>query len=130
MPTFDEKVERAEELLMRGGTWVRARVEPTASAYNLWKPGNVCLRVTVRTSRGDKEYKSNSQQAKLPNGATLYDGGADGVFDNEVTTASHKLFGYMDADAEANEGFASVDKFVKECKTHRCFLDQEYAFCA
>jgi len=35
MPTFDEKVERAEELLMRGGTWVRARVEPTASAYNL-----------------------------------------------------------------------------------------------
>ena len=42
----------------------------------------------------------------------------------------HKLFGYTDADAEATKGFASVDKFVKECKTHRCVLDQDYAFCA
>ena len=42
----------------------------------------------------------------------------------------HKLFGYTDADAEATKGFASVDKFIKECKTHRCVLDQEWAFCA
>ena len=91
MPTFEEKVQRVEELLLRGGAWVRARAEPTTFAYNPRKPGNVCLRVTVRTSRGNKEYKSNSQQAKLPNGATLYDGGAAGVFDNEVTAASHKL---------------------------------------
>ena len=41
----------------------------------------------------------------------------------------HKLFGYTDADAEVDEGFASVDKFVKESKTHRCVWDQDRAFC-
>ena len=56
MSTFGEKVQRAEELLLRGGAWVRALAEPTTSAYNPRKPGNVCLRVTVRTSRGNKEY--------------------------------------------------------------------------
>ena len=41
-----------------------------------------------------------------------------------------RLFDYTDADAKADEGMAAVDKFVKECKTHRCILDQDYAFCA
>ena len=35
-----------------------------------------------------------------------------------VGELKHKLSGYMDADAEASQGFPSVDKFVKECKTH------------
>ena len=35
-----------------------------------------------------------------------------------------------DGDARLEEGFASVDKFVKGCKAHRCILDQEWAFCA
>jgi hypothetical protein len=39
----------------------------------------------------------------------------------------HGLFGYEDG---LEEGFASVDKFIKECKTHRCVLDQDWAFCA
>ena len=39
------------------------------------------------------------------------------------------MFGYTDADAEVDEGFASVDKFVKESKTHRCVWDQDRAFC-
>ena len=42
----------------------------------------------------------------------------------------HGVCGYEDGDARLEEGFASVDKFVKECRTHRCVLDQEYAFCA
>ena len=42
----------------------------------------------------------------------------------------HGVCGYEDRDARLEEGFASVDKFVKECRTHRCVLDQDYAFCA
>ena len=40
----------------------------------------------------------------------------------------HRLFGYTDADAEVDEGFASVDKFVKESKTNCCVWDQDHAF--
>ena len=42
----------------------------------------------------------------------------------------HGVCGYEDGDARLEHGFASVDKFVKGCKTHRCVLDQDYAFCA
>lgn len=38
----------------------------------------------------------------------------------------HMLFGYGVEDKV--EGFAAVQKFVKGCKTHRCTLDQDYAF--
>ena len=41
----------------------------------------------------------------------------------------HRLFGYTDADADVDEGFASVDKFVKESKTNCCVWDQDHAFC-
>ena len=47
MSTFEEKVQHAEKLLLFGGAWVRARAEPTTSAYNPRKPENVCLRITV-----------------------------------------------------------------------------------
>ena len=40
----------------------------------------------------------------------------------------HRLFGYTDADADVDEGFASVDKFVKESKTNCCVWDQDHAF--
>lgn len=38
----------------------------------------------------------------------------------------HGLLGYG-ADSKL-EGFAAVEKFVKTCKTHRCTLDQDYAY--
>ena len=93
MPTFESKVQRAEELLLRGGAWVRARAEPGINMYNAQKKGapKFNLRVVVKTRGRTNEFRSNSQQAKLPNGATLYDGGAAGVFDNEATAASHML---------------------------------------
>ena len=91
MPTFEEKVARAEALLLGADAWKRTRAEPTTTEYNPRKPGNACLRVTVGSGGRRNEFRSNSQKAKLPNGATLYDGGADGVFDNEVTAASHTL---------------------------------------
>ena len=118
MSTFAEKVRRAAELLLRGGAWVRARVEPTTSAYNPRKPGNVCLRVTIRTSRGDKEFKSNSQKAKLPNGAKLYDGGADGVFDNEVTAASHKLRFCLWVELS----FPDMKELISQMSLHACCM--------
>jgi hypothetical protein len=93
MSTFGQKVQRAEELLLRGGAWVRARAEPGVNMFNAQKKGaeKFLLRVSVKTSRGPKRYRSNQETSTLPNGATLYDGGAAGVFDNEVTAASHKL---------------------------------------
>ena len=38
----------------------------------------------------------------------------------------HSLFGF--GEDEKMEGFFAVEKFVRECKTHRCALDQDYAF--
>ena len=39
---------------------------------------------------------------------------------------SHMLFGATEADKL--EGYHAVKKFVKASKTHRCTLDQDYAF--
>ena len=39
---------------------------------------------------------------------------------------SHMLFGATEADRL--EGYHAVRKFVKGSKTHRCTLDQDYAF--
>ena len=39
----------------------------------------------------------------------------------------HGLFGW-DSELERLEGHAAIEKFVKKAKTHRCILDQEYAF--
>ena len=38
----------------------------------------------------------------------------------------HSLFGF--GEDEKMEGFFAVQKFVRKCKTHRCTLDQDYAF--
>ena len=50
MPTFEEKVQRAEELLLRGGEWERARAQPGINKYNAQKRGaeKFNLRVVVR----------------------------------------------------------------------------------
>ena len=39
MSISQEKVARAEDLLLRGGTWARARAEPGFSMYNAQKKG-------------------------------------------------------------------------------------------
>ena len=39
MPTFEEKVQRAEQLLLSDGTWERARAEPGINKYNAQKRG-------------------------------------------------------------------------------------------
>jgi hypothetical protein len=38
----------------------------------------------------------------------------------------HMLFGFKEADKIV--GFFAIQKFVKFCKSHRCTLDQDYAF--
>ena len=40
----------------------------------------------------------------------------------------HRLFGFRED--EKMEGFFAVEKFVRDCKTHRRTLDQFFAFVA
>ena len=122
MPTFEEKVARAEALLLGDDAWKRTRAEPTTTEYNPRKPGNACLRVTVGSGGRRNEFRSNSQKAKLPNGATLYDGGDDGVFDSEVTATSHKLRFRLWVEL----GFPDMKALISELSdAARCRLDRE-----
>ena len=46
--------------------------------------------------------------------------------EHEGYARQHSLFGF--AEDDNMEGFFAEVKFVRECKTHRCTPDQDYAF--
>ena len=124
MPTSEDKVQRAEQLLLSDGTWERARAEPGINKYNAQKRGaeKFNLRVVVKKNGRANEFRSNGQKAKLPNGATLYDGGDDGVFDSEVTATSHKLRFRLWVEL----GFPDMKALISELSdAARCRLDRE-----
>ena len=128
MPTSEDKVQRAEQLLLSDGTWERARAEPGINKYNAQKRGaeKFNLRVVVKKNGRANEFRSNSQKAKLPNGATLYDGGDDGVFDSEVTATSHKLRFRLWVEL----GFPDMKELISamsEAARHRLDLERQAA---
>ena len=101
---MESSQELANSLILGEIAFQRVLGDPAIAAHT--GASNVfMLRVRVKDARGrgSTEARTNSEYAK-----------------------SHMLFGATEADRL--EGYHAVRKFVKGSKTHRCTLDQDYAF--